>query len=71
MIFLAHPGHWLVQVAYFVPVLVFLAWLTFTTVRQRRRDGPGPTESSTLRSWKGLATCAARAGPFGVPGGSK
>ncbi len=41
MIFLAHPGHWIVQVAYFVPVLAFLAWLAFTTVRERRRGGDG------------------------------
>ena len=38
MIVLAHAGHWLVQVAYFLPVLAFLAWLAFTTVRERRRD---------------------------------
>ena len=38
MMVLAHPGHWLVQVAYFVPVLAFLAWLAFTTIRDRRRS---------------------------------
>ena len=36
MIVLAHAGHWLVQVAYFVPVLVFLGWLGFTTLKERR-----------------------------------
>ena len=39
MMVLAHAGHWLVQVAYFVPVLAFLIWLVFTTVRERRRGG--------------------------------
>ena len=38
MIVIAHPGHWLVQVAYFVPVLAFLLWLAITTIRQRRRE---------------------------------
>jgi len=39
MIVLAHAGHWLVQVAYFLPVLAFLGWLMFTTIRERRREG--------------------------------
>ena len=38
MIVLAHAGHWLVQVAYFAPVLGFLVWLMITTLRQRRRE---------------------------------
>ena len=38
MMVLAHPGHWLVQVAYFAPVLGFLVWLAFVSVRERRRD---------------------------------
>ncbi len=45
MIVLAHAGHWLVQVAYFVPVLAFLLWLVFTTLRERRREGNGEGES--------------------------
>ena len=37
MIFLfAHAGHWLVSVAYFVPVLGFLAWLVVSQIRDRR-----------------------------------
>ncbi len=35
----AHAGHWLVQVAYFLPVLAFLGWLVVTTLRERRREG--------------------------------
>ena len=38
MMVLAHAGHWLVQVAYFIPVLAFLGWLMFTTLRERRRE---------------------------------
>ena len=34
----AHAGHWLVQLTYFLPVVAFLAWLAFTTVKERRRD---------------------------------
>ena len=37
---LAHASHWLVQVAYFLPVLAFLLWLGWTTLKERRgRDG--------------------------------
>ena len=36
MITLAHAGHWLVQVAYFLPVLLFLIWLGVTVWRDRR-----------------------------------
>jgi hypothetical protein len=44
MIVLAHPGHWLVQVAYFAPVLAFLLWLVITTLRERRREREGDGE---------------------------
>jgi hypothetical protein len=39
--YIAHPGHWLVNVAYFLPVVVFIAWLVITQVRERRRDRSG------------------------------
>ena len=35
---IAHAGHWLVSVAYFIPVLGFLAWLVVTQVRERRAN---------------------------------
>jgi membrane protein implicated in regulation of membrane protease activity len=35
---IAHAGHWLVQVAYFLPVVGFLAWLAWTTLKERRRQ---------------------------------
>ena len=45
--YIAHPGHWLVNVAYFLPVVVFLAWLIVTQVRERRRDrGDGQPHGS-------------------------
>jgi hypothetical protein len=34
----AHAGHTLVTIAYFLPVVAFLAWLVVTQVRERRRD---------------------------------
>ena len=37
MTFLAHTGHWITTVAYFVPVVGFLAWLIVAQVRERRR----------------------------------
>lgn len=33
---LAHAGHWLVNVAYFLPVVAFLVWLGWTELRNRR-----------------------------------
>jgi hypothetical protein len=36
---LAHAGHWLVQIAYFLPVVIFLIWLGITVVRDRRSQG--------------------------------
>ena len=46
---LGHAGHWITSVVYFAPVVGFLAWLTFITVRERMgrgarsEDEPGPT----------------------------
>ena len=36
--FIAHSGHWLVNVVYAGPVLVIVGWLGFTTLRERRRE---------------------------------
>ena len=38
---IAHAGHWLVQIAYFLPVVLFLLWLAWTVVRDRRRNSGG------------------------------
>ena len=38
MTVLAHAGHWLVSVAYFMPVVIFLIWLGITTLRDRRSE---------------------------------
>jgi hypothetical protein len=37
MVLLAHAGHVLTTIAYFVPVVAFLAWLAVTQIRERRR----------------------------------
>ena len=37
MLVLAHAGHWLINVAYFAPVVGFLAWLAIAQIRDRRR----------------------------------
>ena len=34
---IAHAGHWLTTIAYFVPVVAFLVWLGITQIRERRR----------------------------------
>lgn len=36
MILVAHAGHWLVSLAYFIPVIAFILWLAVTQVRERR-----------------------------------
>jgi len=35
---IAHAGHWLTSIAYFIPVVAFLGWLLVTQIRERRRD---------------------------------
>jgi hypothetical protein len=44
---IAHAGHWLTTIAYFVPVVVFLGWLIVTQVRDRRNRKPGPARESS------------------------
>jgi hypothetical protein len=38
---IAHAGHWLVNIAYFLPVAAFPAWLVITQIRERRRGRSG------------------------------
>jgi hypothetical protein len=38
---IAHAGHWLVTIAYFAPVVAFLAWLVITQIKERRRGRSG------------------------------
>jgi hypothetical protein len=33
---IAHTGHYLTTIAYFLPVLGFLGWLAVTQIRERR-----------------------------------
>jgi hypothetical protein len=35
---LAHAGHTLVTIAYFLPVVAFVLWLAITQLRERRRS---------------------------------
>jgi hypothetical protein len=44
MTLVAHTGHYLTTIAYFLPVVAFLIWLAVTQIRERRRDG-GTTDS--------------------------
>jgi hypothetical protein len=37
--YLAHAAHWLVNIAYFLPVVGFLAWLGVTQLKERRQRG--------------------------------
>jgi hypothetical protein len=38
---IAHVGHWLVNIAYLLPVVAFLVWLAITQIRERRRSRSG------------------------------
>jgi hypothetical protein len=38
---IAHAGHTLVTIAYFVPVIAFLGWLVVTQIRERRSRSRG------------------------------
>ncbi len=40
---IAHTGHVLTTIAYFVPVVGFLVWLAVTQIRERRRAQRPPT----------------------------
>ena len=33
---IAHAGHYLTSIAYFLPVVAFLVWLLITQIRDRR-----------------------------------
>lgn len=37
----AHAGHWLTTIAYFIPVVGFVAWLIATQVKERRSRSRG------------------------------
>ena len=39
MLPIAHAGHWLVSVSYFVPILGFLIWLAVVQIKERRGGG--------------------------------
>jgi hypothetical protein len=39
--YLAHAGHTLTTIAYFLPVVAFLIWLAITQIKDRRRRDSG------------------------------
>jgi hypothetical protein len=39
--YVAHAGHWLTSIAYFVPVVAFVAWLLVTQIKDRRKRSGG------------------------------
>ena len=38
MFVIAHAGHWLVTIAYFIPVIGFMAWLAVTQLKAKRKQ---------------------------------
>ena len=45
MLYIAHTGHWLVNVTYLLPFVAFLAWLIITTIRERRQSAEEGNET--------------------------
>jgi hypothetical protein len=43
---IAHAGHYLTTIAYFLPVVAFLVWLAVTQIRERRRGRDGTASDS-------------------------
>ena len=46
MLPIAHAGHWLTSIAYFLPVVAFVVWLAITQIRERRRNDGGSSPES-------------------------
>jgi hypothetical protein len=44
MTWVAHAGHTLVTIAYFLPVVAFLVWLVYIQVKERRASRSGGPE---------------------------
>jgi hypothetical protein len=38
---IAHAGHYITTIAYFLPVVAFLVWLAVTQIRERRSRNRG------------------------------
>ena len=36
---IAHAGHWLTTIAYFLPVVGFIGWLLVVQIKERRSKG--------------------------------
>ena len=43
----AHAGHWLVNLAFALPAVAFIAWLAVITIRDRRGGGGEALESAS------------------------
>ena len=39
MTVIAHAGHWLTTIAYFLPVVGFIGWLVVVQIKERRGRG--------------------------------
>lgn len=39
--YFGHAAHTLTTIAYFIPVIAFLVWLTVTQIKDRRSGGKG------------------------------
>lgn len=46
MTLIAHAGHYLTTIAYFLPVVAFVVWLIVTQIRERRRERGGAAPDS-------------------------
>jgi hypothetical protein len=68
---LAHAGHWIVDTLYLVPLLIVVAMLAITSIRDRRAEaadaaagGSGPAAGGSALAAGGSAAAAAPAPPL-------
>jgi hypothetical protein len=46
-VLVAHVGHWLVGLLQFVPVVLFIGWIAWSQIRDRRKEKAEAREAAT------------------------
>ena len=47
---IAHAGHWAVNLAFALPAVIFIGWLGWITIKDRRRGGGSDDAGCRLRA---------------------
>jgi hypothetical protein len=53
---IAHAGHWITGIAYFLPVIAFLVWLGITQIRELTRRSSALTVTNAIPSRRRTST---------------